>query len=160
MVHYLLHEQSGFYLTDSLLFFTVSEERGASANIAIYFRRVSSQPCTGAQAGLVPPHEVLALASGQAAVRAALPVAGSPVRAEGEAEASRAVADLEKAVGAKEGLSFAPSLVVDCLQVVVHCTVVQLLPPLQPPPPPPKEHDARHQDQRQHSQDAGDGEGG
>lgn len=142
------------------------EERGAtSANILLplcerpCFLSVSSQPCPRAQPGLVPPHKVLTLASGQAALRGAVPVPRSSFGAEGEAEASRAVADLEHAIGTEEGFSFASSQVVDRLQIIVDCNVAQLLPSLQSPPP-PKEDNTRHQNQHQDSQNAGDGEGG
>lgn len=88
-----------------------------------------------------------------------MPVPGSSIGAEGEAEASRAVADLEQAVRTEECFSFASSKVVDCLQVIVDCNVAQLLPPLQSPPP-PHEDNTRHQNQHQDGQNAGDGEGG
>lgn len=88
-----------------------------------------------------------------------MPVARPAVRAEREAEASRAVADLEQAVGTEEGFSLASSQVVDCLQVVINRNVAQLLPPLQPPPPPPQKDNDRHQNQHQDGQNAGDGDG-
>ncbi len=88
-----------------------------------------------------------------------MPVPRSSFRAEGEAEASRAVADLEQAIRTEEGFSFAPSQVVDRLQIIVDCNVAQLLPSLQSPPP-PEEDNTRHQNQHQHGKNAGDGEGG
>lgn len=142
------------------------EERGAtSANILLRLCErpcslsVSSEPRPGPQAGLVPPHEVLTLAPGQATLHGAVPVPGSAIGAEGEAEASRAVADLEHAIWTEEGFSLAPSLVVDRFQVIVDRDVAQLLPSLQSPPP-PQEDDTRHQNQHQDGQNAGDGEGG
>lgn len=123
------------------------------------FLSVSSQPCPRPQAGLVPPHKVRTLASGWAALHRTGPVPGPSVRAQGEAEASRAVADLEQAIRTQEGISFASSHVVDRIQVVVNCNVAQLLPSLQSPPP-PQEYNTRHQNQHQDGQDAGDGEGG
>lgn len=164
MVH-LLHE---WFSTHGFApFFTVHDKRGAtSANLSLplYERpcsfSVSSQPCCRAQAGLVPPHKVLPLVSGRSALSRSGSVPGSSVWAEGEAEASRAVADLEQAVGTEEGVSFASSNIVDILQVIVDCNVAELLPPLQPPPSPPQEDDTCQQDQHQDGQDAGDGEGG
>lgn len=100
------------------------------------FFPVLSQPCSRAQAGLVPPHKVLTLSSGQAALHGVVSVPRSSVGAEGEAEASRAVADLEHAIRTEEGFSFASSQVVDRLQVIVDCSVAQLLPSLHSPPPP------------------------
>lgn len=123
------------------------------------FISVSSQPGPRAQSGLIPPHKVLMPASGQAALHRMVPVPRSFVRAEGEAEASCAVADLEQAIRTEEGFSFASSQVVDRLQVIVDCNVAQLLPSLQSPPP-PQEDNTRHQNQHQDGQNAGDSEGG
>jgi len=146
------------------------EERGAaSANILLLlceclcslseFWAASSQPCSRARASLVPPHKVLTLASGPAALHRIVPVTRSSVRAEGEAEAGCAVADLEQAVRTEEGLSLASSQVVHRLQVIVNCNVAQLLPSLQSPSP-PQEDNAGHQNQHKDSQNARDGEGG
>lgn len=88
-----------------------------------------------------------------------MPVAGSPFVAQREAEAGRAVADLEEAARPQEGVPLTPSQVVHRLQVVVDCAVVQLLPPLQSPSP-PQEDDGRHQNQRQDGQQQGDGQRG
>lgn len=88
-----------------------------------------------------------------------MPVPRSAIRAEGEAEASRAVADLKHAIRTEEGFSLVSSLVVDSVQVIVDRDVAQLLPSLQSPPP-PQEDDTRHQNQHQDGQNAGDGEGG
>lgn len=136
------------------------EGRGAtSANIlqCLYerssFLSVSSQPCS-----LIPPHEVLTLASDQVAFHRTVPVPRPFIGAEGEAEAGCAVADLEQAVRTEEGFSFTSTQVIDCLQVVVHCSVAQLLPPLQSPPP--QEDNSCHQNQHQDSQNAGYSEGG
>lgn len=112
----------------------------------------SSQP------GLIPPHEVLAFPSGEAVLHRVVPVGRPAVWAEGEAEAGCAVADLEEAVGAEEGVSFAASQVVDRLQVVINCSVSQLLPSLHSPPP-PQEEDPHNQNQDQDSQNTGEGEG-
>ena len=145
---------------------TVHKERGVtSANFLFpLFPRpcllsALSQACSRAQASLVPPHEVWTLTSGHAALHGAVPVPRSAVWAEGEAEASCAVTYLKHAVWSQEGVSLASSPIVDRLQVIVNCTVVQLLPPLQSPPP-PQEDNACHQNQHQNSQNAGDGEGG
>lgn len=103
---------------------TVHIERGAtSANVflSLFFKsvlcRFSSQSC------LISPHEVLTLPSGKAVLHRVVPVARSAVWAEGEAETGCAVADLEEAIGAEEGVSFASTQVVDCLQVVINCSV-------------------------------------
>lgn len=88
-----------------------------------------------------------------------MPVSRSVIRTQGEAEASRAVADLKQAVRAQEGISLAPSQVIHRLQVIINRDVAQLLPTLQPPPPPQEDYPC-HQHQHQDSQDAGDGEGG
>lgn len=119
------------------------------------FCSVSSQSCSRAQSALVPPHKVLPLTSSLAALHWIVPVPRPTLRAEREAEASRAVADLKQAVGTEEGFSLASSQVVDCLQVVINRDVTQLLPPLQPPPPPQKDN-TWHQNQHQDGQNTGD----
>lgn len=103
----------------------------------------SSQPSSGAQAGLVPPHNVLALTSDQAALHRTVPVPRSSFRAEGEAEAGCAVADLEQTIRNEERLSLTSSHIVSRLKVIVNCNVAELLPSLHPPPP-PQEDNARH----------------
>lgn len=84
---------------------------------------------------LVPPHKVLAFSSGQAALHRIVPVPGPPIRTQGEAEASGAVANLKHAVGSEERFSFIP-VVVDRLKVVVNCSVAQLFHSLQSPSSP------------------------
>lgn len=130
LVNYLQHEQRAFRLMDLLLsYLCITREEQQVLKIllrlgeSLRFLMVSSQPCPQAKAGLIPPHKVLTLASGQAALHRVVPVPGSSVRAEGEAEAGRAVAYLKRAVGTKEGISFASSEVIDCLQVVVDCNI-------------------------------------
>lgn len=88
-----------------------------------------------------------------------MPVPGSSVGTEREAEACRAVADLEQTVRTEEGLSFTSSQVVDRLQVIVDCSVAQLLPPLQSPPS-PHEDNTHHQSQHEDGQNASDSESG
>lgn len=124
------------------------------------FVLVSSQPGCRAQHGVIPPHEVLTLRSGQAALHRVVSVPGSAIGTQREAEASCAVADLEEAVRTEESISLAASQVVDRLQVIVDCNVVQLLPSLHPPSSPPQEKDACDQNQHQDRQEAGDGDGG
>lgn len=110
------------------------------------------------QAGLLPP-QVLTLTSGQAALHRIVPVPGSSIRADGQAEAGCAVTDLEEAVRSKEGVSFTSSQVVDRLQVIVNCDVTQLLPAPQSPPS-SQDDDAHHQSHQQGGQNTGSGERG
>lgn len=135
------------------------EERGAtSANILLRLRGRLFHLSPAAEPRPAP-HKVLTLASCHTALHRTVPVPGSSVGAEGEAEASCAVADLEQIVRTEEGLSFTPSQVVDRLQVIVDCNVAQLLPPLQSPPS-PHEDNTCHQSQHKDGQNAGDGESG
>lgn len=119
--------------------------RGAPRSWFFFFFFSSQR---GAQTRFVPPGEVLPLASGLVVLRRTVSAARSSIRTEAEAEASRAVADFEQAVGAEEGFSFASPEVVDRLQVVVDGDVSQLLSALLRPPS-PREDNAHHQNQQQ-----------
>lgn len=152
-------EQGDLRLLDLPLSSRCAKGRGATSACVRTsgFLALSSQH--GAWSSLIPPREVVAVASGLVALRGVVSVPWSHIWAEREAEASCAVADLEQAVRAQEGFSLTPCLVVDCLQVIVDGDVSQLFPALLRPPP-SHEGDARHQNQQKDSQYAGDGDGG
>lgn len=112
---------------------------------------VLSESSSWAQHGLVSPHEVLTVCSGQRALHWVVSVPRSSFRTEGQAEAGCAVAHLEQAVRAEERLPLTDSQVVDCFQIVVNCDVAQLLSALRSPPSPPQEQNPCDQNQHQDS---------